>query len=177
MESSTSATSNAIGWQSASPDQSWLSLTCCKTLIGSNEGSCSHGQQCEGWQCNRKRKCVTRGQCLGLGNWAAMSRRKHASAKRCSKMDQRSEEQECGRRSKCDGISDRWPEVERSKTAQLHIGSSGSPGNMNSFIASNKLIWVLCFIWKQASWLLLTRKEPSAFVKPTTQFLKNFKFK
>ena len=119
MESSTSARSNGIGWQSASPDQLRLSLTHCKTLIGSNEGSCSHGQWCEGQQCNGKRKCVTRGQCLGLGNWAAMSRRKHASAKRCSKMDQRSEEQECGGRSKCDGISDRWPEVERSLTAQL----------------------------------------------------------
>ena len=52
---------------------------------------------------------MTRGQHLGLGNWAAMSRRKHASAKQCSETDQRSEEQKCGGRSKC----------ERSLTAQL----------------------------------------------------------
>ena len=62
---------------------------------------------------------MTRGQHLGLGNWAAMSRHKHASAKQCSETDQRSEEQECGGRSKCDGISGGWPEVERSLTAQL----------------------------------------------------------
>ena len=56
---------------------------------------------------------------MGLGNWAAMSRRKHASAKQCSETDQRSEEQKCGGRSKCDGISGGWPEVEWSLTAQL----------------------------------------------------------
>ena len=62
---------------------------------------------------------MTRGQCLGLGNWAATSRQKHASAKQCSETDQRSEEQKCGGRSKCDGISGGWPEVEWSLTAQL----------------------------------------------------------
>ena len=99
---------------------------------------------------------MTRGQCLGLGNWAAMSRRKHASAKRCSKTDQRSEEQECGRRSKCDGISDRWPEVEWSLTAQLHIGSSGSPGNMNSFIASNNYLFVYEYMNEIQFYIALT---------------------
>ena len=71
-------------------------------------------------------------------------------------MDQRSEEQECGGRSKCDGISDRWPEVERSQTAQLHIGSSGSPGNMNSFIAPNNYLFVYEYMNEIQFYIALT---------------------
>ena len=40
-----------------------------------------------------------------LRNWATMSRRKCKSAKQWSETDQRTKEQECGGRSKHDGIS------------------------------------------------------------------------
>ena len=88
----------------------------CKTLIGSNEGSCSHEQWYEGQQCCRESRRVTGRRHLGLGIWTSTNGCKCTSAKRRSEMDQKPKDQERGVGIGSDDISGRLLKAEQHQT-------------------------------------------------------------
>ena len=96
----------------------WHVVDRCKTLIGSNEGSCSHKQWWEDQQCHRENRHTMGKRHLGLRIWTATNGHKCASARRRSKTDQRPEDRECGAGIRSDGISIRWLKAEWQQLAQ-----------------------------------------------------------
>ena len=94
-------------------------LTHCKTLIGSNEGSHSHEQWCEGQQCCKENRHV-------MGRWRLGLREKKVtkggsagrSARRKAETDQRTEDREHGAGIGSDDISGGLLNAERHQTAR-----------------------------------------------------------